>query len=82
MAMTSAGMKAAMLDTLNLAAISGLDSTTRVGIEARIELLAQAIVEYIQNNADVAIGITVTGACPTGGGPLVSGVTTTKGTIL
>jgi hypothetical protein len=47
--------------------------------ENNIKILCRVLVQYIQQNAQVAPGITVVGACSTGP---VSGSTTTPGQIL
>jgi hypothetical protein len=47
--------------------------------ENSVKILCRVLVQYIQQNAQVAPGITVVGTCPAGA---VSGATTTPGQVL
>ena len=53
--------------------------TVPADAENNIRILCRVLVQYIQQNAQVAPGITVVGACPAGA---VSGSTTTPGQVL
>lgn len=75
MALSASGLKSAMLDALDLP--QEIDAETRAHIEERVEKFADAIIDYITSNAEVTT--TVTGVCPSGGGPLTGGAGT--GTI-
>jgi len=69
MALSGSKLKSQLLDALDLP--SDLDETTRKHIEDRAEKLANSIIDYITTNG--VINTTVTGVCPSGGGPLVAG---------
>ena len=63
MAMSTSGMKTAILTELNLDSVKdGLDAETKSLIEDRIERIAKAIVTYIKSNAVVSTVVATTGS--------------------